>query len=107
MTSVNFSHDEMDEYDAHVKQLQKKWIIETKLKSKELSLMENTFQIRKKWILDNEPSVSEILEKFPALKKPKSFFFLFLGGRVYQITTECYFININLIETGAQIEIES
>ena len=61
----------MKEYDAAVKAMQKK-MDKAKPKSKDLCmLMKDTFPIRKRWIEENHPSVSDTLMKFPALRKHK------------------------------------
>ena len=65
-----FSKREMEDYEDNVKSLKKE--MEKKPRSSELcSLMEQTYQIRKKWIYEAQPPIADILTKFPAFRKPK------------------------------------
>ena len=68
---VETSAEEMDEYKCNTTSLQKE-MEKKKPKSAELcSLMEKTYQIRKKWIQEEQPNIGDMLSKFPAFKKPK------------------------------------
>lgn len=68
---VEISEKEKEEYECNVKSLQKE-MEKKKPKSSELcSLMEKTYLLRKKWIHEQQPPTTDILAKFPALKKPK------------------------------------
>ena len=48
--------------------------------SKISSLMEETFEIRRVWIRDKRPPVTNVIEKFPHLAEPK------IGGPLTSVT---------------------
>ena len=57
-----------DAYDSNVKQLQRQLAKPVKNKAAISSLMAETAANRRKWILEERPSVREVTDKFPSLK---------------------------------------
>lgn len=69
VTEAAPSCSDLDEYERHVRRIQKlysgrKWVM-----SQFSILLVETFSIRRKWILEDSPSAEDVLEKFPCLKE--------------------------------------
>ena len=56
-------------YDLHLSQLHKQLSKKTKNKASLLSLMAETAANRRKWIIEERPTVSDVLNKFPTLQE--------------------------------------
>ena len=68
--TVSCSASDTAEYERHVQRIQKsysggKWLV-----SQMSTLMELTFPIRRKWIVEERPAISEVIMKFPCLQEP-------------------------------------
>ena len=59
----------LDNYTWHLEQLHKQLEKKCKCKDGIISLMQLTSANRHAWILDDKPSIKEILSKFPPLKE--------------------------------------
>ena len=64
-------------YEQHVKHLQKSYSTSKYSLATITTLLEETTALRKKWIVEDCPTVKEILEKFPCLKEPKMVIIIF------------------------------
>ena len=57
-----------DTYESNIKQLQRQLVKPVKNKGAVSSLMVETAPNRRKWILEERPSICEVIDKFSCLK---------------------------------------
>ena len=58
-------------YEQHVKHLQGSYSTSKYPSTTMITLLEETAALRKKWIVEDCPTVKDVLEKFSCLKEPK------------------------------------
>lgn len=63
--------NEFDEYDKNVQYLKKLWNSKKWSLAVVLELVEQTATSRRKWILEDCPSISEVLVSFPCFADPR------------------------------------
>lgn len=61
----------MAEYEHHIQFLQRSYASKKWSVSSMITLMEQTADMRREWVQRDEPSVSQLLEKFPCLADPR------------------------------------
>ena len=66
------TREEEDMYEQKISELHEEVGKSKPRKGKISSLMRETFKKRRQWIVQDMPSVEEVLEKFPALKKGRT-----------------------------------
>ena len=66
------TREEEDTYEQKISELHEEVGKSKPRKGKISSLMKETFEKRRQWIIQDMPSVEEVLEKFPALKKGRT-----------------------------------
>ena len=66
-TPASPSASDTAEYDRHVSFLQRSFMSKKWSLASMLTVLEETAELRRTWIREENPSVSEILEKFPCL----------------------------------------
>lgn len=59
------------EYERHIQFLQRSYASKKWSVSSMITLMEQTADMRREWVQKDEPSVSQVLEKFPCLADPR------------------------------------
>jgi hypothetical protein len=70
-TAVQPSTSDIDEYEQHIKYIQKCYASKKWSVTSMTLLLEQTAVLRRKWIQEECPIVKEVIEKFPCLTEPK------------------------------------